>query len=123
PCRRPPGRWPGPAGSCRPMPRPASNRTCSAGVRHEHRCRLHAGLSGAAIAVIGGLSLLGTGLLARSEAATAADLAALAGADALASAHGDPCAVAAETASRNDAALSGCELRDWDVLVTVQVEA
>lgn len=79
--------------------------------------------SGAATAVIGGLSLLGTGLLARSEAATAADLAALAGADALASAHGDPCAVAAETASRNDAVLSGCELRDWDVLVTVQVEA
>ena len=39
--------------------------------------------SGAATAVIGGLSLLGTGLLARSEAATAADLAALAGADAL----------------------------------------
>lgn len=79
--------------------------------------------SGAATAVLGGLSLLGTGVLAQAQAATAADLASLAGADALAVAHGHPCEVAAEAAARNGAELTSCELRDWDVLVEVQVVA
>jgi secretion/DNA translocation related TadE-like protein len=79
--------------------------------------------SGAATAVVAGLTLLGAGALAQARAGTAADLASLAGADALAAASGSPCAVAAEAASRNDAQLLSCELRDWDVLVEVQVEA
>ena len=79
--------------------------------------------TGAATAVVGGLSLLGVGTLAQSRAATAADLASLAGADALAAAHAQPCAVAVETAARNGAVLRRCELRDWDVLVEVQVDA
>ncbi|MEE1650886.1 Rv3654c family TadE-like protein [Brachybacterium sp. J144] len=79
--------------------------------------------TGASTLLIAGLSLLGGGTLAQARAATAADLAALAGADALAVAHGDPCGVAAEVASRNDARLTACELREWDVLVTVEVVA
>lgn len=79
--------------------------------------------TGAATAVVGGLSLLGTGVIAQSRAETAADLAALAGADALAAAHGQPCEVAAEAADRNGALLVICEQREWDVLVTVQVKA
>jgi secretion/DNA translocation related TadE-like protein len=62
-------------------------------------------------------------VIAQSRAETAADLAALAGADALAAAHGQPCEVAAEAADRNGAQLVACEQREWDVLVTVQVEA
>jgi len=79
--------------------------------------------TGAATAVIGGLSLLGTGMIAQSRAATAADLASLAGADALAAAHGRPCDVAGEVAERNGAELLSCEKRAWDVLVTVRVDA
>ncbi|MFC7375249.1 Rv3654c family TadE-like protein [Brachybacterium sp. GCM10030267] len=79
--------------------------------------------TGATTAALAGLSLLGTGLLAQSRAATAADLASLAGADALAAASGEPCAVAAEAASRNGAQLTSCEQREWDVVVQVQVDA
>ncbi|GAA1301566.1 MAG: Rv3654c family TadE-like protein [Brachybacterium tyrofermentans] len=79
--------------------------------------------TGAATAVVAGLSLLGTGTVAHSRAVTAADLAALAGADSLAAASGEPCAIAAEAATRNGAQLLQCELREWDVLVQVQVEA
>ena len=79
--------------------------------------------TGAATAAVTGLSLLGTGVLATSQAATAADLAALAGADALAAASTQPCTVAAEVASRNGARLTSCERRDWDVLVRVEVDA
>ncbi|APX32914.1 hypothetical protein BH708_09520 [Brachybacterium sp. P6-10-X1] len=79
--------------------------------------------TGAATAAVAGLSLLGTGVLAASQAATAADLAALAGADALAAASTRPCEVAAEAAARNDARLTSCERRAWDVLVEVEVDA
>ncbi len=79
--------------------------------------------TGAATTMVASLSLLGTGVIAQSRAATAADLASLAGADAVAVAHGHPCAVAAEVAARNGAHLLRCEQRDWDVLVTVEVDA
>ncbi|HIY23022.1 MAG TPA: flp pilus-assembly TadE/G-like family protein [Candidatus Brachybacterium merdigallinarum] len=79
--------------------------------------------TGSLTVTIAGLSLLGTGVLAQSRAATAADLAALAGADSLAVAHAAPCSVAGEVAARNGAQLVSCEQREWDVLVTVQVEA
>ena len=64
--------------------------------------------TGAATTVVAGLSLLGTGLLAQSRAATAADLASLAGADAAAVAHAEPCAVVSEAVARNGARLLGC---------------
>lgn len=79
--------------------------------------------TGAATTVVAGLSLLGTGALAQSRAATAADLAALAGADAVAAARPYPCRIADEAAARNGAELAACEKRGWDVLVTVRVEA
>ncbi|MDN5820469.1 MAG: flp pilus-assembly TadE/G-like family protein [Brachybacterium sp.] len=79
--------------------------------------------TGAATTMVAGLSLLGTGLIAQSRAATAADLASLAAADAVAVAHGHPCDVAAEVATRNGARMLLCEQRDWDVLVTVEVDA
>lgn len=69
-----------------------------------------------AVALVGGLLLLGLGLIAgtqggRVTAQTAADLAALAGADA-AAAGGvrDPCSVAAEVAQRNRADLAACSV-------------
>src|SRR5699024_12439842 len=79
--------------------------------------------TGSATAAVAGLALLGSGGLAASRAAPAADLAALAGADALPAAHGSACEVAAEAADRNGAVLTACEQRDWDVLVTVKVES
>ena len=79
--------------------------------------------TGSATAAVAALSLLGTGVLAQSRAATAADLASLAGADALAAAHGEPCAVAAEAAARNGAHLLSCRQQEWDVLVHVEVDA
>jgi secretion/DNA translocation related TadE-like protein len=79
--------------------------------------------TGAATTMVAGLCLLGTGVISQSRAATAADLASLAGADAVAVAHGHPCQVAAEVASRNGARLTGCEKREWDVLVSVEVDA
>jgi secretion/DNA translocation related TadE-like protein len=79
--------------------------------------------TGTTTAVVAALALLGSGVLARSQAETAADLASLAGADALAVAHPHPCQVAAEVAERNGARLSSCELREWDVLVRVEVDA
>ncbi|PMC76851.1 MULTISPECIES: Rv3654c family TadE-like protein [unclassified Brachybacterium] len=79
--------------------------------------------TGTASVMVGAMALLGGGLLAQEQAGTAADLAALAGADALAAANAHPCAVAAEVAQRNDARLTSCERRGWDVLVTVEVRA
>lgn len=78
--------------------------------------------TGAATAVVAGLSLLGTGVLAQARAGTAADLASLAGADALAAANAQPCVIAAEVATRNGAQLISCEQREWDLLVQVSVE-
>ena len=79
--------------------------------------------TGTTTTVVAALALLGGGVLARAEAGTAADLASLAGADALAVAHPHPCRVAAETAERNGARLTGCEQREWDVLVRVEIDA
>ncbi|ATG53941.1 hypothetical protein CFK41_03480 [Brachybacterium ginsengisoli] len=79
--------------------------------------------TGAATTMVAGLSLLGTGLIAQSRAATAADLSSLAAADAVAVAHAHPCRIAADVATRNGARLLQCEQREWDVLVTVEVDA
>ena len=70
-----------------------------------------------------GAGLLGSGMLAQSRAATAADLAALAAADSLAIGGSAPCQVASEVAARNDAALTSCQVQGQDVLVRVEVTA
>jgi secretion/DNA translocation related TadE-like protein len=60
--------------------------------------------------------------LARQRAEVAADLAALAGAQAARSGRADPCAAAAEIAFRNGARLTGCTLTgETQVGVTVEV--
>lgn len=91
------------------------------------------GLVAAVLVLLGGLGLVATGYLTRSRAQTAADLAALAAADAVAAPQGvlvaseaqvaaDPCGRARETAARNGAVLTGC---DWqsDGVVAVSVRA
>ena len=80
-----------------------------------------------AVAVLGLLVLVGAALavvaamvVAHRQAQTAADLAALAGARAVAE-GGDPCAAAATVASANDAVLTSCVVVDSDVRTTVSV--
>ena len=93
----------------------ATNRSDSpAGVRNntEHGA---ATVMVLAVALVAGLLLLGLGLIAgaqggRVAAQTAADLAALAGADAAAGTAQDPCSVAAEVAQRNGADMATCSV-------------
>lgn len=78
-----------------------------------------------ALVAVAGVLLLSLGLLAGSQAGraaaqTAADLGALAAADAVASGRADPCAVAAIVAQRNNAQLSSCVI---DSLGVVRVGA
>ena len=79
--------------------------------------------TGTTTTVVAALALLGGGVLARAEAGTAADLASLAGAESRPVAPTPPRPVAAETPPRNGARLTGCEQREWDVLVRVEVDA
>ncbi|MFC5729151.1 MULTISPECIES: Rv3654c family TadE-like protein [Nocardioides] len=82
-----------------------------------------------AVAMSGALLLVGaaTGVVAaifvaHRQAQAAADLAALAGATAVADHHGrDPCGQAADVAAANDAALSSCAVEGEDVVVEVVV--
>lgn len=81
-----------------------------------------------AVGVIGLLLFLGAALgvvgavfVAHRTAQSAADLAALAGANALQVSE-DPCAAASAIADRNDARLESCEVAGEDVTVTVRVE-
>ena len=80
-----------------------------------------------AVAFLGVLLLLGAALgvvgamvVAHRQAQSAADLAALAGADAGAT-GADPCAVAAELAADNGARLARCSVADREVTVEVTV--
>lgn len=79
-----------------------------------------------AIALVAGLLLLGLGLIAGAQASrvtaqTAADLAALAGADAAAAGSAqEPCSVAAEVAQRNRADLVTCSVTAQGI---VEIEA
>lgn len=81
-----------------------------------------------AVGVIGLLLFLGAALgvvgavfVAHRTAQSAADLAALAGADALQVSE-DACAAAQVIADRNGATLQSCQIDDEDVTVSVQVE-
>jgi secretion/DNA translocation related TadE-like protein len=78
------------------------------------------------VAVLGALVLacaaLGAAVVSRHRAASAADLAALAGADrSLGRAVGQPCEAAASVARANATALTGCRV-DADGSVTVSVQ-
>ncbi|WP_328528314.1 flp pilus-assembly TadE/G-like family protein [Nocardioides sp. NBC_00368] len=70
---------------------------------------------GAALGVVGAV------FVAHRTAQSAADLAALAGANALQISE-DACAAASAVSARNDATLESCEIAGEDVTVTVRVE-
>lgn len=65
---------------------------------------------------------LGIVHVAQARAASAADLAAVSAADALA-AGGDPCPVASNIASANGASLTSCTVDGQDVVVSVELPA
>lgn len=76
----------------------------------------------AVLAAVGlGAAAVGGAVVARHHAMTAADLAALAAADALARFDPDPCGAAAQIASRHDAELVSCGVHGLVVDVVVGV--
>ncbi|MFZ3451946.1 Rv3654c family TadE-like protein [Arthrobacter sp. 7Tela_A1] len=76
------------------------------------------------IAVIVGVLLLVQATVGAARAGTAADLAALAGADTLRGLRtGDPCTVAGEVAGRNASELASCTTDLGDQTVTVHVQS
>jgi secretion/DNA translocation related TadE-like protein len=77
-------------------------------------------LSAVLVTIATAAVLLGMGVVARHRAATAADLAALAGASRAVVGDPDPCAMAAEIAAANGAGLTGCELEPGSI-VAVEV--
>ncbi|MCA0144738.1 Rv3654c family TadE-like protein [Blastococcus sp. LR1] len=77
-------------------------------------------LSAVLVTVAAAAVLSSLGVVARHRAATAADLAALAGASRAVVGDPDPCAAAAETAAANGAELTGCELEAGSI-VSVEV--
>ncbi|TQL66518.1 secretion/DNA translocation related TadE-like protein [Nocardioides albertanoniae] len=79
------------------------------------------GVIGLLIFVGAALGVVGAVFVAHRTAQSAADLAALAGANALQVSE-DACATARAIADRNGARLESCEIVDEDVTVTVQVE-
>jgi secretion/DNA translocation related TadE-like protein len=74
---------------------------------------------GLLVLVAAALTVAGAMVNAHRVAQSAADLAALSAAQALAGAGGDPCATAADVARANGAALQGCAVDGSDVRVTV----
>jgi secretion/DNA translocation related TadE-like protein len=70
-----------------------------------------------------GVAAVGTALVARQRAQTAADLGALAGAVLVL--HGEPaaCARAADLVAANGGRLAGCRAEALDLIVTAEVEA
>jgi len=77
-------------------------------------------LLGVLVLVGGALAVVGAVLVGHRTAQAAADLAALAGAGALARA-GDPCGAATATAAANGARLTSCVVVGRDLRVTVAV--
>ena len=80
------------------------------------------GISLGTIILILAVLALAQAAVGAARAGTAADLAALAGADTLRALRaGDPCMVAAEVAARNGAALAGCSPDPGTASLTVEV--
>lgn len=65
----------------------------------------------------------GAAVIARHRAAAAADLAALAGADAAVNGHPAPCDAAATVAAAGAGRLQSCEVSGWEVRVVVSATA
>lgn len=79
-------------------------------------------LTGLLLLVGGAAAVVGAIVVAHRTAQAAADLSALAGATVLAEHSGrDPCAAAAEVATSNGAALTGCTVDGQDLRVEVTV--
>lgn len=78
---------------------------------------------GLAVVLLGMLGVLGQGVRAAAQAASAADLSALAAADALALGNPDPCAIGRETAARNGAQLLDCTVEGDEVVVRAATPA
>lgn len=72
-------------------------------------------------ALVSGAVLVGKAHVAHGRAASAADLAALAAAQALVDGSGDPCARAADIAARNRARIDSCAIDGETVVVTASV--
>lgn len=85
--------------------------SCNPGRESGAGTTLMAGVAMAALLLISVVVLFAQASVAASRAATAADLSALAAADAARGLRdGSPCAVAAEVAVRHDARLTGCSI-------------
>lgn len=69
------------------------------------------------------VATLGSGYRARHQAATAADLAALAAADALLASDRDPCATAERVSRANGARMQECVVNGWEVEVVAEAAA
>ncbi len=82
-----------------------------------------AGAALALLSVFAMLMYLGAAAHARHRAAAAADLAALGAAARVTHGAGNACEAAALVARRMNADLRSCQVRGWDVLVTVRVAA
>ncbi len=68
-----------------------------------------------------GGSIVGSAVLARHRAQSAADLAALAAAGQIGSGHQPACAWATSVAAANGSRLTACTVAELDVIVTVEV--
>jgi secretion/DNA translocation related TadE-like protein len=73
------------------------------------------------LAACGGAVVVGTAVIARHRAQSAADLAALAAAGRLAAGQATACGWAASLANSMHASVAGCVVQDLDVIVTVDV--
>ena len=68
-----------------------------------------------------GVTMLGSVVISRHRAQSAADLAALAGAATLVTGRHDACATAGSVAASNSVTLTDCAIDGLDVLVAVEV--
>jgi secretion/DNA translocation related TadE-like protein len=75
------------------------------------------------LAVVGGVLVVGSAVIARHEAQSAADLAALAAAGRLAEGQTAACGWAESVARQMNARMTGCAVQALDVVVTIDVDA
>jgi secretion/DNA translocation related TadE-like protein len=75
------------------------------------------------LAVVGAAAVVGTAVIARHRAQSAADLAALAAAGRLAAGQDAACGWAVSVAEPMDARVTACTVQALDVVVTVDVDA
>lgn len=81
-----------------------------------------AAVAGVLATLVGAAALLGKAHVAHGRAESAADLAALAAAQALLDGSAEPCAIAAAIAARNAASVTACAIDGETVVVTAEVD-